>query len=71
MESEQQLMKVRNDQLSQDVDSKSRELAVSTMSLIKKDELLTLIKNDLNKTSDNEFYKSLFTEFPKWYKEFR
>lgn len=26
---------------------------------------------DLNKTSDNEFYKLLFTEFPKWYKEFR
>lgn len=59
LESEQQLMKVRNDQLSQDVDSKSRELAVSTMSLIKKDELLALIKEDLNKTSDEASSRSI------------
>ena len=59
LENEQQLMKVRNDELSQDVDSKSRELAVSTMSLIKKDELLALIKDDLNKTSDEASSKSI------------
>jgi len=52
LENEQQLMKLRNEQLSQDVDAKSRELAVSTMSLIKKDELLSVIKEDLKKTSD-------------------
>jgi hypothetical protein len=33
LENEQQMMRIRNEQLSQDVDSKSRELAVSTMSL--------------------------------------
>ncbi|MEC4004982.1 triple tyrosine motif-containing protein [Flavobacterium sp. SUN052] len=53
LESEQQLMKLRNEQLSQDVDSKSRELAVSTMSLINKNELLTVIKEDLKKTNDD------------------
>ena len=53
LESEQILMKVKNEQLSQDVDNKSRELAVSTMSLIKKDELLALIKEDLKSTTDD------------------
>jgi DNA-binding CsgD family transcriptional regulator len=37
-----------------DVDAKNKELAVSTMSLIKKDELLSLIKEDLKKTADEE-----------------
>jgi AraC family transcriptional regulator, chitin signaling transcriptional activator len=59
LESEQQLMKLRNEQLSIDVDLKNKELAVSTMSLIKKDELLALIKNDLNKTSEEEGNRSL------------
>jgi DNA-binding CsgD family transcriptional regulator len=53
LENEQQLMKLRNEQLSQDVDAKSRELAVSTMSLIKKDELLAIIKEDLKKSSED------------------
>ena len=53
LENEQQLMKVRNEQLSQDMDAKNRELAVSTMSLIKKNELLSLIKEDLKKTSED------------------
>jgi len=52
LENEQQLMKLRNEQLSQDVDTKNRELAVSTMSLIKKNELLGIIKEDLKKSSD-------------------
>jgi AraC family chitin signaling transcriptional activator len=53
LENEQQLMKLRNEQLSQDVDSKNRELAVSTMSLNSKNELLAFIKEDLKKTSEN------------------
>lgn len=52
LENEQQLMKLRNEQLSLDVDAKNRELAVSTMSLIKKNELLAIIKEDLKKSSD-------------------
>jgi len=53
LENEQQLMKLKNEQLVQDVDLKNKELAVSTMSLIKKDELLALIKEDLKKSSDD------------------
>ena len=52
LETDQQLMKIRNEQLSLDVDTKNRELAVSTMSLIKKNDLLALIKEDLKKTSE-------------------
>ena len=67
LENEQQLMKVKNDQLSQDVDSKNKELAVSTMSLIKKDELLALIKEDLKGTSDegNKNIKSVISNITK------
>lgn len=59
LENEQQLMKLRNEQLSIDVNEKSRELALSTMSLIKKDELLSLIKEDLKKTSEEAGSRSL------------
>ena len=52
LESNQQLMRLKNEQLSQDVDSKNKELAVSTMSLLKKNELLSLIKEDLKNNSD-------------------
>ena len=59
LENEQQLMKLRNEQLSLDVNEKSRELALSTMSLIKKDELLSLIKEDLKKSSDETSSRSI------------
>ena len=52
LESNQQLMRLKNEQLSQDVDSKNKELAVSTMSLLKKNELLSLIKDDLKNTTE-------------------
>lgn len=59
LENEKQLMQLRNEQLSQDVDAKNRELAVSTLSLIKKDELLAIIKEDLKKTAESTDGKSL------------
>ena len=68
LENEQQLMKLRNEQLSEVVDSKNRELAVSTMSLINKNELLNVIKEDLKKTSsgeDNRSVKSLISSITK------
>jgi AraC family transcriptional regulator, chitin signaling transcriptional activator len=52
LENDQKLMRLRNEQLSQDVDAKNKELAVSNMSLLKKDELLSLIKEDLKKTEE-------------------
>lgn len=59
LENEQQLMKLRNEQLSNDMDAKNRELAVSTMSLIKKNELLGIIKEDLKKSSDENSGRSI------------
>ena len=59
LENTQQLMKLKNEQLTQDVDSKSRELAVSNMSLVNKNELLAIIKNDLNKSNDENGSKSI------------
>lgn len=49
LENEQELMRIKNEQLQQDFESKNRELAVSTMNLIRKNELLSAIKEDLKK----------------------
>lgn len=54
LENQQELMRLRNEQLVQDVDSKNRELAVSTMSLHNKNELLAFIKEDLKKTAQSD-----------------
>jgi len=67
LENEQQLMKLRNEKLSQDFDEKNRELAVSKMSLIQKNELLAVIKEDLKNTADdgNRNVKSVITTINK------
>lgn len=49
LESQKQLINIKNEKLQQDIDSRSRELAVSTMSLIKKNEFLGSIKDELQK----------------------
>lgn len=59
LENNQQLMKLRNEQLLNDVDVKSRELAVSNMSIINKNELLSRIEEDLKKTSVDNSTKSI------------
>jgi ligand-binding sensor domain-containing protein/DNA-binding CsgD family transcriptional regulator len=59
LENEKQLIKLKNEQLAQDVDAKNKELAVSNMNLIKKDELLTIIKDDLKKSAENLDNKNL------------
>lgn len=48
----QQLVNLENEKLQQDIESKSRELAVSTMSMIKKNQFLGKIKTDLKKITD-------------------
>jgi DNA-binding CsgD family transcriptional regulator len=54
LENERQLMSIKNEQLSQDVDVINRELAASTMSLNSKNELLAFIKEDLKNTSESD-----------------
>ena len=53
LENEQKIMKIKNEQLTLDVDKKNKELAVSTMNLIKKTELLNIIKGDLKNSADS------------------
>ncbi|WP_051229816.1 helix-turn-helix and ligand-binding sensor domain-containing protein [Psychroserpens burtonensis] len=54
LENEQELMALRNDQLRQDIENKNRELAISTMSLIKKNEFLNNIKEELKNANKSE-----------------
>ncbi|RSK42131.1 LuxR family transcriptional regulator [Mangrovimonas spongiae] len=52
LENQQQAMRFKNEKLEQDIENKNRELAISTMSLIKKNEFLNLIKGELNQVKD-------------------
>lgn len=66
LEKEQELMRLKNEQLQQEFENKNRELAVSTMNLIKKNELLSAIKDDLKKSSeDTKNLKSVITTINK------
>ena len=59
LENEQQLMSFENEKLQNDIESKNRELAISTMSLIKKNEFLNTIKLELNDISDQQNLKTV------------
>ena len=52
LENEKVIMTLKNDKLQNEIESKSRELAASTMSIIKKNELLNTIKNELDSVKD-------------------
>jgi len=52
LENEQELMQLKNERLQHHIESKNRELAISTMSLIKKNEFLSEIRHEL-KNSDS------------------
>lgn len=54
LESQRKIMKVKNDKLRLDVENKNRELAISTMSLIRKNEFLSKIKSDLRPIQSHE-----------------
>lgn len=47
LESDQLIINMKNEKLNQDIENKNRELAISTMSIINKNELLNSIKNEL------------------------
>jgi DNA-binding CsgD family transcriptional regulator len=59
LENEQQLMSFENEKLQQDIENKNRELAISTMSLIKKNEFLNSIKKEIKNSSDNPNLKTI------------
>ncbi|WP_242120008.1 triple tyrosine motif-containing protein [Aestuariivivens sediminicola] len=57
LENKQQLMRFNNDKLRQDIENKNRELGISTMSLIKKNEFLNSLKKELQTVDDSNKLK--------------
>ena len=58
-ENKQQKLSFKNKSLKQDIENKNRELALSTMSLIKKNEFLGHIKNELKNISNDKNINSV------------
>ena len=54
IKNERALIQIKNEKLNQDIEGKNRELAISTMSIIKKNELLRKIKKELKSTKNKE-----------------
>lgn len=59
LENKQQLVNFENNALLQNIESKNRELAISTMSLIKKNEFLGNIKDELKKNNSDNSLKDI------------
>jgi DNA-binding CsgD family transcriptional regulator len=57
VQNEKEIIKIKNEQLELENKSKSKELAVSTMSIIRKNELLTTIKDELNTMGNKDVVK--------------
>lgn len=54
IQNEKEIIKIKNEQLEIENKSKGKELAASTMSIIRKNELLTTIKDELNTIEDKK-----------------
>ncbi|WP_230080267.1 helix-turn-helix and ligand-binding sensor domain-containing protein [Winogradskyella marina] len=50
LENQRQLIQIKNKNLQQNIDNKSRELGMATMNLVKRNELLNNIKSELSKS---------------------
>ena len=57
LENQRQLMAFNNESLKQDIESKNRELGLSTMNLIRKNEFLNDLKKELNNSNKSEDLK--------------
>ena len=57
LESSQQIIKLNNDKLRSNIESKNRELAISTMNMIKKNDFLNTIKVELINGGDKNISK--------------
>ena len=65
LEAEQEIIQLRNEKLEQEMANKNRELAVSTMSLIRKNEFLTSIKEKLKDSESSVKVKSVIKTIDK------
>ena len=61
LESEKEIMKLKNEKLQHEIESKTRELSASTMNIIKKNELLNSIKSELTAVDDTNKNKPVIT----------
>jgi DNA-binding CsgD family transcriptional regulator len=59
LENQRELVELKNKSLRQDIDNKNRELGISTMSLIKKNDLLNSIKNELSSAQELKDIKAV------------
>ena len=59
LETKQKLTELNNEKLKLDIENKNRELAISTMSLIKKNEFLNSIKSELSNVDGNKEIKNV------------
>ena len=57
LENNQKLMRFKNDKLREDIEAKNRELGMSTMNLIKKNEFLNSLKKELTGVEDGKALK--------------
>ncbi len=57
LKSEKEIMRLKNEKLQNEIDSKTRELSSSTMNIIKKNEILNTIKGELSAVNDKDKIK--------------
>lgn len=61
IQNQKEVFKLRNEKLNQEIEGKNRELAISTMSIVKRNEVLRNIKKELKRntslSSDNDVFK--------------
>ena len=65
LENEKVIMTLKNEKLQHDVESKNRELTISTMSIIKKNEVLNSIKKELMQNHSEEIYEHVIKTINK------
>ncbi len=59
LKAQKKIIQINNEKLREEVESKNRELAISTMSIIKKNEFLNAIKDQLKDSAQNPQVKSV------------
>ncbi len=59
LKAQKKIVQIKNEKLQEEVASKSRELAISTMSIIKKNEFLNAIKEQLKTSNDSPQIKAV------------
>ena len=65
LENEREIMRLKNERLKNEVESKNRELTISTMSIIKKNEILNSIKKELILEHSEDVYTQVIKTIDK------